>query len=115
MGSGGNAARPRSYGVTVNKAALTKGIAAAPARNTRAASGLGNTRNGESRIAEPNAVEPPRAAQPQSKGPSGVDTGGAGTDPQSILARTQAARRRRQAQARGGGLSNVALGEATLG
>jgi hypothetical protein len=119
-GGGGDSKgnRSRTYGreISINKSALSKNIAAGPARNANAGNrspgGIGE------RKIEVGGVEPPAAVKPQSQGPSGIDTGGAGTDsadPQSILARTQAARRRRQAMARGGGLSNVAVGGATLG
>jgi hypothetical protein len=100
--------------------ALNDRIVAAPGRNS-GNGGLGSQSGSPGPlIAEPNRVEPKPSAPPTSKGPSGVDTGGAGSDPAgsnpiTMAARSAAARRRRAAMARGGGLSNVLLGSATLG
>jgi hypothetical protein len=95
--------------VGINMTGLRSGIREAPAPNSGAARGRGGPA-GERKM-EAAAVEQKAAAVPESKGPSGVDTGGAGTD----VVRTAAARLRRSRTARGGGLSNVIIGGTTLG
>lgn len=119
-GAGMMAQRNRQYGVDVNVSGISQSaLAEAPRRST--GRGLGSSaRNGEAKTAQ-LAGEPARATPPVSKGPSGVDTGGATTDVAAADAATRLAqsasamRRRRASQARGGGLSNVRFGGATLG
>lgn len=114
MSGGGKGGRgpKNNRPVEINVAGLKTGLReAAPANR----GGIGrSSAAGESKRAAGVA----RAIVPAPQGPTGIDTSGSGLDagdPQSILARTQAALRRRKAQARGGGLSNVALGGETLG
>lgn len=114
-GGGGGDREGRGFGVSVDKRAVARG-------GLRAAPGPAGPRggpNGEPRVAGANRVETPRAPKPQSQGPiSAGDTGGAGTDPgmdPAQMIRNTAARLRRSRLARGGGLSNVRFGEATLG
>lgn len=115
-GMGGQGSGSRAYGVSVNRSALSKGIKAAPARSSQTGGLGGRGGTGQGRALEANAIEAVAKAVPESKGPSGVDTGGAGTDPISRLMQSStAARKARQRMARGGGLSNITLGGATLG
>jgi hypothetical protein len=103
-------------GASVNLGALQGRLAANPARNVRGGmGGQAGTRGGDRE--RQAGSEPSAAPKPVSQGPSGVDTGGAGTDPASMVARasSSAVRARRMRLARGGGLSNVLMGGATLG
>jgi hypothetical protein len=103
-------------GIEINTAGLARaGIAEAPGPNNKGPGGQAGTRGGN-RERQPG-TEPQAATPPTSKGPSGVDTGGAGSDPASMLARanSSATRARRMRMARGGGLSNVLAGGQTLG
>lgn len=113
-GSGGGGGKG-GYGVSVDKRAVARsGVKAAPGPTGP----IGGRPNGETRMMAANAVEPKPTPKPQSQGPSGLDTGGAGTDPgldPAQMIRGTAARLRRSRMARGGGLSNVRFGEATLG
>jgi hypothetical protein len=112
------AAKRARDNMTALNGALNDRIAAVPGRTSRNG-GLGGASGApDPLIARPNGVEPKPSAPPTSKGPSGVDTGGAGTDdPLTALARasSSAARARRMRLARGGGLSNVLRGGETLG
>jgi hypothetical protein len=119
-GGGGPSGRGGStrakLGVDINTSSIASGgLRAAPGPNNKGPGGSAGTRGGN-RERQPG-TEPQAATPPTSKGPSGVDTGGAGSDPASMLARanSSATRARRMRMARGGGLSNVLAGGQTLG
>lgn len=114
---GGRAGRAR-YGaeVTVNTKAVQNGLAAAP--QTRGAADPIGGKPGVDRTPAPGKpAEPPAAAaKPVSQGPSGEDTtAGKSDDAPAAAAASRVPASRRKRLARGGGLSNVLFGGATLG